>query len=139
MAEVQLTAAMADLDSFMVRHTALAFEWGRVDCSTVLADWAIANGWPDPAAQSRGQYSSEDEWRSIVTARGGLLPVIADLCARSGIPVLRERQRGAVGVIGAPHNVERQWGAIFDGAVWQVRQPSGFAPVRAQPLGMWKV
>lgn len=129
----------ADLDQFMAQHALLAFEWGHVDCSLVLADWAMANGHADPAAHLRGQYSSEEGWKAIVTGRGGLLPLVADICARAGIAAAHELRRGVVGVIGAPENIDRQWGAIFNGAAWQVRHPSGFAPLRARALGMWMV
>ena len=128
-----------DLDDFLAAHTALPWAWGSVDCSLVLADWAVANGHPDPAPDLRGAYSDDLGWRRIVVARGGLRPLVSDLCARAGFASVLSPARGVVGVIGALHNVDRQWGAIHDGTRWLVRGTEGFAPLTAHPLGMWVI
>ena len=45
-----------DLDEFLAAHALLPWGWGTVDCSLVLADWAVACGRADPAAHLRGNY-----------------------------------------------------------------------------------
>ena len=125
------------LDEFFTDNAAKAWGWGVVDCSLALADWAIAKGHPDPALAWRGAYSDELGWKRIVIARGGLLPLVNDACSRAGFTMTETIATGAVGVIGSQHNIERQWGAIYDGAQWMVRDSAGFAPITARPLGMW--
>lgn len=129
----------ADLDAFLAAHAARAWSWGDVDCSMVLADWAIACGHADPAAALRGSYADELGWKRIVVRRGGLLPLVNDVCARAGFALVTGPARGVVGVIGSIRNPERQWGAIHDGARWQVRTVEGFTPMTAQTLGLWSV
>lgn len=128
-----------DLDDFMAAHAALAWEWGTVDCSLVLADWAVANGHRDPGATLRGSYADELGWQAIVVKRGGLFPLVSDVCARAHFPIAAVPTRGVVGVIGAPHSALRQWGAIHDGETWLVRNPDGFSPMTARILGMWVI
>jgi len=128
-----------DLDDFMASHAALSWEWGSVDCSLVLADWAVANGHPDPAASLRGTYSDELGWQRIVVARGGLFPLVSDVCARAGLGPADRPSRGVVAVIGAPHSALRQWGAIYDGTRWLVRGVEGFLPMTARALGLWVI
>lgn len=128
-----------DLDEFLATHALLPWGWGAVDCSLALADWAVANGYADPANELRGTYSDELGWKAIVVARGGLLPLVSDICDRAGILQTSLPVRGVVGVIGALHNADRQWGAIHDGTRWLVRGESGWTPLTAHALGMWVV
>lgn len=123
----------------MARHAARPWAWGHVDCSMTLADWVVENGHPDPVAAWRGAYASEDEWRAIVDARGGLFPLVSDLCARAGLSPVAAPAYGAIAVIGSSHIADRQWAAIHDGAAWQVRLESGFVAMTARPLGIWSV
>lgn len=130
---------MADLNAFMAAHEEQAWAWGTVDCSMVLADWAIDNGHPDPAAALRGTYSDELGWKLIVVARGGLLPLVSDLCARAGFTATDTAARGVIGVVGSVRHPDRQWGAIHDGERWLVRAADGFGPITAPTLGMWVI
>lgn len=130
---------MADLSEFMRRHAQRPWKWGETDCSLTLADWAIENGYPDPAAMWRGAYTSEDQWKAAIIARGGLQYVVADVCARAGIFVTDKPARGVIAVIGASNNPDRQYAAIHDGARWQVRLKDGFTGMKARPLSMWKL
>jgi len=130
---------MVDLDAFIADHTELAWALGSVDCSTVLADWAIANGHPDPAATLRGSYNDEIGWKLIVVARGGLLPLVNDLCARAGFVATDEVARGVIGIAGSLRHPVRQWGAIYDGDRWLLRSAEGFGATTAPILGMWVI
>lgn len=126
-----------DLDAFIVSNGALPWAWGSIDCALVLADWAIACGHPDPAADWRGIYSDELGWKRIVVRRGGLLPLVNDICSRAGFIVASAPARGVISVIGSTYNIERQWGAIYDGTDWLVRRAEGFVAVDEPFLGMW--
>lgn len=130
---------MVDLDVFLAERGALPWVWGSVDCSMVLADWAVANGHGDPLALYRGEYSDEAGALAIIVRRGGLLPIFSDGCARVGLVRVDERSRGVMAVIGSLNVPTRQWGAIWDGSRWQVRNADGFAPLTAFALGMWSV
>lgn len=136
MAEVDV---MADLDAFLATNGALPWAWGSVDCCMVLADWGIANGGPDLLEHYRGTYEDEVSCRAIIIGRGGLLPIISYQCAKVGFAAAEAPARGVVGVIGTVLHPLRQWGAIHDGARWQVRTIDGFQPLTARMLGMWTV
>ncbi len=130
---------IADLDAFIAANAALPHEFGAVDCSLVLADWAIANGHADAAAHLRGCYASEAECLAVIAAAGGVLPLVAACAATLGLVALDRAERGAIGVVGHPSKPRRQWGAIFDGADWQVRLGEGFAAIKAAPIAIWRI
>ncbi len=129
----------ADLDAFFAENGALPWSWGWANCCTPLADWAVANGHEDPAADWRGLHDSAIAWRNVIVQHGGMLPFLSDVFARAGLPQTDLAVRGVIGVIGSRYNVDRQWGAIHDGARWQVRTVEGYAPMIARTLGMWSV
>ncbi|MCV3209598.1 hypothetical protein OHD62_17290 [Mesorhizobium sp. YC-39] len=132
MAALQLT-----LQAFLAHHGALPQVWGQVDCCLVLADWAVWLGNDDPAADLRGSYDSEEGCRAVVSAAGGLLPLVAGCAARAGWLEAEEQAIGVVGVIGSPAIVNRQWGAIWDGRHWLVRMADGFVSFTAKPFFVW--
>lgn len=131
---------MDRLDLFLAEYGARPQIWGEVDCSLVLADWAILNGHPDCAAHLRGTYASASGCMAVVAAAGGLLTLVSSLADNLGLCPLAASRRGAIAVIGsASAQLHRQWGAIFDGRDFQVRQPPGFIAFKARPLKMWAV
>src|SRR5690606_38091186 len=65
--EPGLVEKMARLEDFTL--TAAPHVWGQSDCSLVIADWAMANGYPDAATDLRGTYSTEVECRAVLAAR----------------------------------------------------------------------
>lgn len=130
---------MVDLDAFLAEKAALPWAWGAVDCCMVPADWAIANGHGDLMALDRGRYDDEAGALGVIVRRGGLFPMVSDGCARIGLAQVGEPARGVIAVIGSLLTPTRQWGAIWDGSRWLVRDASGFTPVTARALGMWSV
>lgn len=130
---------MADLNGFLAERASLPWAWGSVDCSMVVADWAVANGGGDPLALHRGGYADEAGAVAIIVRRGGLLPIFSDGCARVGLPRAAARSRGVIAVIGSLNVPTRQWAAIWDGERWQVRNADGFVSFTAHALGMWSV
>lgn len=127
------------LSSFIAANNALPWNPGTVDCCIVLADWAVWLCHPDPAPHLRGTYDSDDGFRRIIAEAGGAVPVVKRCIDNIDGNLISEPQLGAVGVIGSPHNLDRQWGAIFDGKRWQVRFSEGFGPMTARPLAIWKI
>lgn len=131
---------MADLDAFFSEHTGKVWMPGLgTDCCLALADWAVACGHSDPAAHLRGTYDSEDGFRAIIEAAGSVTALVGSCAAVFGGRRLQEPMRGAIGVIGSPTNIHRQFGAIHDGAGWRVRFVGGFSPMVARPLAIWAI
>lgn len=130
---------MVGLAPFLAANGARPWAWGAVDCCMVLADWALANGHGDLRAPFRGAYADEAGCLAIVVQRGGVLPIVSDGCARIGLIQTEIRVPGVIGVIGSLTVPTRQWGALWDGARWLVRDAEGFTPVTARALGIWSV
>ncbi|MGZ2455454.1 DUF6950 family protein [Rhizobium anhuiense] len=126
------------LADFVAKQNERPWQPGVVDCSLALADWAVWLGRPDPAPHLRGRYDSEEGFRRIIESEGGLLPVIENCVARIG-GRRGGLTAGAIGVIGARTNINRQWGAIFDGRRWLVRFIDGFGSMTANALAIWEI
>lgn len=139
-----LVERMARFERFVGETDATPHVWGVSDCSLMVADWCVANGYPDPAAELRGTYATEAECRAILEARGGLSNVVAACASLAGLAAIHEPEFGCVAVIGSPSRQSRQWSAIWNGHKWMVRWLSAdgrpmWAPFIAKPLGMWRV
>ncbi|AHG45131.1 hypothetical protein RLEG12_18650 [Rhizobium leguminosarum bv. trifolii CB782] len=129
----------AQLTAFIATHNLRPWQSGQVDCCLFLADWAMWLGHPDPAAHLRGTYDTDDGFRAIIAAHHGVVPVVADCVATIGGKPLSAAAQGAVGVIGSAGNINRQWGAIFDGTSWLVRTRNGACPIAAATLAIWEI
>jgi hypothetical protein len=130
---------MDRLSAFLLHEDGRPWRPGHVDCCLPLADWAQWLGHADPAAHLRGAYDSEAGFFAIADAAGGLVPLVSDCAARISARRIQRPFRGAIGVIGSPHNRRRQFGAIHDGVAWQVRFISGFSPLSARALAIWSL
>lgn len=143
-AEIGLVERMARFERFVGETDATPHVWGVSDCSLLIADWAIANGLPDPASDLRATYSSEKECRALLASRGGLLAVVGACALSIGLKPIQEPQFGAVAVIGSIERQERQWSAIWNGHRWMVRWVSAdgrpmWSPFLAKPISIWKI
>ncbi|QWY83310.1 hypothetical protein [Rhizobium phage RHph_X2_25] len=125
-----------DLDKFLADNNARPWRPSHVDCCMVLADWAIWLGHVDPAAHLRGAYDSDEGFRAIIAHHQGVVPLVASCTPRSGKRIQHPRA-GAIGVIGSPSNINRQFGAIHDGKGWLVRMHGGFGRMTARTLAAW--
>ncbi|KSV79010.1 hypothetical protein N182_18635 [Sinorhizobium sp. GL2] len=110
-----------------------------VDCCLFLASWALWLGHTDPAAHLRGTYDNDDGFRLIVDHAGGVLPLVADCVGRIDGRRVQDPACGAIGVIGSPNNIHRQFGAIHDGERWLVRFKKSVGPMVAAPLAIWMI
>lgn len=127
------------LAAFIAANGARLWEPGKVDCCIVLADWSMWLGYEDPAPHLRGIYDSEDGFRAIIAARGGVVPVVATCAANIGLKPTTRPRCGDIGVIGSHANIERQFGAIHDGSSWLIRMHGGFARMTARTLAAWSI
>lgn len=127
------------LAQFLEWHSAKHWQPGTVDCCLCLADWAVANGHTDPARHLRGQYHDEAGFRDIISAAGGMVPVVGRCVLAIGGKPIQYPYEGVIGVIGSPRNIDRQWGAIFDGRHWIVRNEAGFIRLTAPVLAVWSI
>ena len=113
---------MADLGEYLRDCGTKRRASGIYDCVTIAADWAVAQGRPDPMARWRGQYQSEAEAGALITAAGGLVALFAIGMADAGIPEAHVPQPGDVAVVLL--NGEQQ-GAVFSGKRWMLATDRG--------------
>lgn len=127
------------LQEFFRLHAQLPWKPGEVDCCLFLASWAIYLGHRDPAPHLRGTYDSDDGFRSIIHQVGGVVPLVERCVDLIGGTRLQVPVCGAIGVIGSQNNMDHQFGAIFDGARWNVRFINSIGPMSAAPLAIWSI
>lgn len=142
-AERGLVERIARFNDFYAQTNGRPSLWGQSDCTLRIADWVAWNGHEDPGADWRGTYDSEASCRLLLLPRGGLIGHVAACAASIRLRPLVEPEFGAIAVIGARENSDRQWSAIWNGARWLVLwgDESGavWKPFAAAPLGIWRV
>lgn len=129
----------AKLQAFFRRHAQLPWQPGTVDCCMFLASWAMWLGHPDPASHIRGRYDDEDGFRAVIDQEGGLVAGVGRCVSNIGGKRLQQPVCGAIGVIGSAINPQHQFGAIFDGARWNIRFINSIGPMTAAPLAIWSI
>lgn len=127
------------LQAFFSYHAAQPWNPGRVDCCLFLASWALWLGRPNPALHLFNTYDNEDGFRAIISNAGGVVPIVERCVSNIGGKRVQQPFCGAVGVIGSLTSMERQFGAIFDGARWNVRFIHSIGPMAAAPLAIWSI
>lgn len=127
------------LECFIALNRCQPWRPGDIDCLMVLADWCVANGRRDPASHLRGTYHDEDGFREIIGRAGGVVPLVAGCAAAIGLHRAATPAVGSIAVIGSTTDVQRQWGAIWDGASWRVRMVNDYAAVKARALAIWSL
>jgi hypothetical protein len=132
-------AELVTLSAFLQHDALRPWQPGTVDCCMFLASWAMWLGHPDPAAHLRGTYDSEDGFRRIIAETGGVVSLVGACVHSIRGHVAPRPSAGAIGVIGSSTNIERQWGAIFDGRQWLVRSKAGISAFSAKPLAIWEI
>jgi hypothetical protein len=127
------------LASFLGAQERKHWDPATLNCMLFPAAWAIWLGHRDPVENWRGAYSTEAAYQAIVSAAGGCVPLMAGAVAKIDGRSLVVPVCGAVGIIGSPTNIQRQWGAIFDGERWLVRFRDNVAPMTARALAIWEI
>lgn len=142
-AEDGLIERMARFEDFMEATNREPHVWGETDCTLLIADWVLANGYPDPAVDWRGKYSNEAECAALLAERGGLSEVVRACALTAGLKPVQEPHFGCIAVVGSKSRPERQWSAIWNGHFWMVRwlgkDGPTWAPFVAPAIGMWRV
>ena len=104
----------------------------------VLASWCIWLGFPDPAEDLRGTYTTDEELPGIIEVGGGLVNVVGSRLLKIGFREVHEPTQGSIGVIGSRSaGSDKQFGAIFTGEFWVVRFINGFGRMAAPQLAAW--
>lgn len=136
---------MTPLYAFLNRYEQVPFVWGGhdggTDCALFLADWAVFNGWPDPAEHVRYIYDS----RATCQKETGFItdPVtIMTECAEdvAGMEPTDNVKEGDVAVIRLGPN--RNLGAIWTGSMgWASKAEEGivFHDAGREVLKAWSV
>jgi hypothetical protein len=117
------------LPAFIKASAEAGFVYGRHDCLLWLADWAVANGWPDPAAAWRGRYATALGCRRLVNREGGMMSIAVKGCRSAGLPRLAclEQMRPGDIVVGRSQIVSAGMGWAADEPCGMLRTPIGLA------------
>lgn len=116
---------MIDLGEFLRASAARRREPGVWDCCTFPAAWAIANGYPDPMADWRGQYETEAQALDLIADGGGLADLFARGLDAAGLP--RAAGEFVPGDIGVVQLLGEQAGAVYTGKRWALVADRGMA------------
>jgi len=130
---------MADLGDFLLAAGHRERVPAVFDCCAFPADWAVANGWPDPMAKWRGAYETETEALDLIDAAGGLAVLFSEGMASVGIPTSETFALGDIAVVSVQGH---EAGAIFCGKRWAFAADRGFAAASLDPdciLQAWRV
>lgn len=127
------------LGAFLAAQERKCWDPATLNCMLFPAAWAIWLGHRDPVEKWRGAFASEAEYLAIVKAAGGCVPLMAEAAARINGQPLSSPVCGSVGVVGSPTNLDRQFGAIFDGRRWLVRFTNRIGSMSARPLAIWSI
>lgn len=128
--------ALAD---FLRAYGEKPWQPGKVDCCLFLAAWAIWLGHRDPAAHLRGTYDTEEGFRALIRDAGGVSPIVSHCALSIGAKRVQRPSCGDIGIVGNTKDIRCQFGAIFDGARWVIRTPSGHRRIFAGPLAAWSI
>lgn len=87
------------LARFLNGAAATPFAWGRFDCLLFLADWIVASGGEDAAADLRGRYATITGAARIVRDAGGMAALVGRSVAPLGIVRAAKPQRGDIAIV----------------------------------------
>jgi hypothetical protein len=127
------------LSDFFRAYERKPWQPGHVDCCLFVAAWSIWLGHPDPALDWRGSYDSDQGFREIISKAGGVVPLFERCAARIRARRVQRASVGDVAVIGSHKNIEKQFGAIFDGERWNIRFIDRIGSLTATPLAIWRL
>jgi len=83
-----------DLSLYLAEVVRRRFAFGDLDCCTLMADWLVRCGWPDPMAERRGAYATRTEYEPLIAGEGGIVKACRRRFASIG---LKQTQRPAAG------------------------------------------
>lgn len=128
---------MPDLAAFLSEASACPMEWGRCDCSLMVADWIAYRCGIDPVPDLRGAYTDEQGALSKIEAAGGLVALFTRRLAPLGLAETGAPKSGDIGVLTFR---DREFGAIRATSGWAVKTARGVIVATAfRPLRCWTV
>ena len=127
------------IETFIKESLHQPWQPGKIDCLLALADWCVWRGHSGPAPHLRGMYDDDVGFRAIIERAGGAVPLVGRCADRIGLIRTEVPAMGDIAVIGSEANIQRQWGAIWDGGSWRVRFVNDYPPVKARALAIWSV
>jgi len=118
-------------------------EAGEHDCCTFPSNWAMECGHPDPMAQWRGTYDTDEQAEQIVaqardvgeaTGRGGLDLLFSEGMGGAGLRELAPGEPFEAGDVGVVSLMGVEAGAIYAGTRWAYvpERGLGFATLEAE-------
>jgi len=115
------------LTEFLIRESGRPFEWGKNDCSLLLANWWLHVHGVDPAAWLRGTYATSEQKDAVLVANHGLQRLVTRIARSAGSCRTVTPTIGDFGLIA---HGGRPYGAICIGRVgaracWAVRSETG--------------
>jgi len=132
-----LEARAGRLASFLKDYAGREFSHGVADCAIMVADWIRSETGRDPAADLRGRYSRERDWRRIVDEAGGMVALYDVLAMSVG---LRHESVAKVGDIAVVVADGQQFGAIRTPDRWAVKLSDGLTSSGDfMPIAIWQV
>lgn len=107
------------------RWAVTPWAWGRMDCMLSLADWCVAQRWPDPAADIRLTYDGPGECQRVTGFLRDPLTVTQRCFGRAGLSVVERAAVGDIAVlkfgpaqhVGAVWTDWGQWASKDEGSV----------------------
>lgn len=112
---------------------------GEWDCATLVCDWVVARGFPDPMADYRGRYASEPESVRLVRPVGGMVAAFdGGLRGRAGWRAVAPGSQ-ALGDVGIVSVFGTRAAAIFTGSRWALVADKGlaFCTLRGHVVRVW--
>lgn len=96
-----MSSLLADLARHQRVGNTAPFVFGQMDCSMWAASWVQQQTGVDLAADWRGQYNTEAEYRRLLLAEGGIVRVAARAMKRLGAKQIppADAQPGDIGII----------------------------------------
>ncbi len=130
------------LARFLAEAAAQPFELGSWDCATTPANWCVIARGVDPAATTRGTYSTDFGWARLAVAAGGLIPLWDGLCRGVGIERADRPLAGDIGIVEVPDF--GLFGAICAVSApsrrrWAVKMKHGLVGAPFAPVAVWRI
>ena len=130
---------LAPLRAFLATVGRREPRFGDCDCALVLADWWMAaRGGPDPAADLRGTYATEEECAALLKARGGLPRLVKEIAGKAGAERTDAPKPGDFAVV---EFAGLHWGAIMTpSGRWSIKANAARTAVRSPKIiAAWSV
>lgn len=124
-----------DLKAFLRLAAAQPFQFGEWDCAMTIANWVRQVTGEDPAAELRGTYQSDEEWKAIVEREGGFLALVDALAFGAGMKRVAVPNEGDIGIIHIPGYGEA--GAIRVVRGWAAKLSTGLTSGPARLIAAW--